>query len=121
MIATIGGSLWYGATIVGVGDLAAGSFVLGGTTTFYSLNLVTQTTAAIGDFPFGAGSGVNVQLSQLGGTNAWGSLTGASGTVTFTSLADGRAVGTFSGTLVPIGPTVGTIAITNGTFDVLVP
>jgi hypothetical protein len=38
--------------------------------------------------------------------------------VSFTQLSDGRAVGTFSGTLVPVGTTVGNLTVTNGTFDV---
>jgi len=118
MNADLGGFLWKAATVVGLGDLGAGSLSFGGHTTSHSVNLVTASPAAIGDFPLGVASGMNLTVMQLGGTNAWGSGTGATGTVSFTQLSDGRAAGTFSGTLVPLGTTVGSLTITNGTFDV---
>lgn len=116
--ATLGASAWNAATIVGLGDLASGSLVLVATTTTHSIQFATTTPVTTGTYTLG--NGVNITASQLGTTNAWGSLTGVTGTVTFTSLGNGRARGSFTGTLVPMGTTAGTLSITNGTFDVRV-
>jgi hypothetical protein len=119
--ATLGGLPWYAATVVGLGNHAAGSFSFGGTTTLYNVNMVTATpVTAVGDFDLAVTGGINLTVAELGGTDAWGSGPGATGTVSFTSLADNRVVGTFSGTLVPLGPTVGNLTVTGGAFDVVI-
>jgi hypothetical protein len=119
--ATLGGFPWYGATVVGVGDINAGAFSIGGTSTGYSVQVVTATQATVGDFPLGQTSGMNLTVQQFGTTNVWGSGPGASGTVSYTSLSNGRVVGTFTGTLAPIAPTVGNLTVADGTFDVVIP
>ncbi|HEY9384930.1 MAG TPA: hypothetical protein VIP80_15580 [Gemmatimonadales bacterium] len=110
--ATIGGAAWNGATVVGLGT--GGAFSLGGTSSSYNLSFTTQTVVSAGNtYPFG--SGFSVTASN--GSTSWGAL-GSTGTVTITSLANGRAVGTFAGTLVGNAGAPGPLVFTNGSFDV---
>ncbi len=62
----------------------------------------------------------DVRLSVIGLTNgqSWGGVAGDVGTVVVTSLADGRVVGNFTGTLQPLGDATGTLLVSGGHFDV---
>jgi hypothetical protein len=113
--ATLNGTAWNGATVIGVGN--GGSFSLGGQGTSYNISLTTSVAVSAGNtYPIGAG-GFSVTATL--GSSTWTSA-GGNGTVTVSSLANGRAVGTFSGTLAAGVGTIGTLVITNGTFDVKV-
>jgi len=110
--ATIGGVAWNGATVVGLGQ--GGAFSLGGTSTTYNLSLTTQVAVSAGiSYAIGGNNGFSVTATQ--GGNAWGGP-GSTGSVSITSLAGGRAVGTFSGTLARTGGSA--LSIAGGTFDI---
>ncbi|HTS87053.1 MAG TPA: hypothetical protein VMG41_01050 [Gemmatimonadales bacterium] len=114
--ATLGGAPFVGATVVGIG--ASGAFSLGGQTTAQSLNLITNVVAdTTGTYALGS-AGIRLTVLDIATAHSWGGFAGDSGIVVITSLANGRAVGTFSGTLAPGASSPGPLTVTNGSFDV---
>jgi hypothetical protein len=113
--ADLGGTPFFGATVVGIGSM--GSYAFGGNTEEFDLSFVTQTPVnATGDYALGTGIRLTVQNKET--NDVWGGAAAATGTVTITSVANGRLVGTFSGTLQPNGQAPGTLVVANGSFDV---
>lgn len=112
--ATIAGSPWNGATVVALGT--GGAFAGGGTSDSYHVSLTTSTVVAAGNsYPIG-NSGVSV--SVILGNASWGG-TGSTGTVTISSLGNGRVAGLFAGTLPRLGGGA-PLVIANGSFDMRV-
>lgn len=117
--ATLGATPFNGATVIGLGDLSLGAFNLGGQTVTTSLTIATATPiTAPGSFT--VGSGVTLSVLDLSSGHSWNSAAGATGTVTFTSVGNGRVAGTFDAVLVPVGGASGTLTVAGGSFDVLV-
>jgi hypothetical protein len=113
--ADLGGTQFNGATVVGLGS--AGSFSFGGTTDSLGLNLVTVTPlTTTGTYPIL--TGIKVSVADLKKNHNWGGVSGDAGSVTVSSLADGRVVGSFSGTLHSLGGATADLVVTNGSFDV---
>jgi hypothetical protein len=117
--ASLGGTAFNAATVVGLGDLAAGAFSLGGQTVTTSVSITTaaQITAP-GTYNLGAE--VTMSVLDFVTADAWSSGTGATGTVTITSIGNGRLVGSFDGVLVSTAMGGPSLAVTGGAFDVLV-
>lgn len=113
--ATLGGIAWNGATVLALGS--NGVFVGGGQTTSRSVQL-QATTPLTTPGSYNLHGGVDLSIVDLSNGHSWGGSSGDVGTVVFTSLADGRVVGTFSGTLQPGAATTGTLVVTEGTFDI---
>jgi hypothetical protein len=113
--ATLGGRPFNGATVVGLGS--AGSFSFGGTTDSLSVHLVSVTpVTAAGTYPFL--TGINLSVTDFKKNHNWGGVSGDVGSVIVTSVANGRIVGTFSGTLHSLGAATADLVVTNGSFDV---
>jgi hypothetical protein len=114
--ATLGGTAWNGATIVGQGS--GGSFGITAATDSFTVSLQPSVAVTAGNaYTIGTGAG-KVTLSVVhngGGARSWGGQAGDVGTVVVTSLANGRAAGTFSGTL---AGNSGSLTFANGEFDV---
>jgi hypothetical protein len=116
--ANLGGAPYTAATVVGTGS--TGAFSIAGLTTAKTVNLVSVALAdTVGTYALG-NSGIRVTVLDLASTHSWGGVTGDTGTVVISSLANGRAVGTFSGILVRALSATDTLTVTNGTFDVRV-
>jgi hypothetical protein len=111
--ATLNGEPWNGATVVGLGDTAAGALSFGAMTTGVSLSFVTSVPVQAGQSYDQSG----VRLTALNGAASWGT-TGGTSTVTVTALSAKRVAGTFSAMLSPAGTATAALAITGGTFDV---
>jgi len=118
--ASLGGTAFNGATVTGLGDIGLGSFVVGGLTTVHSVS-ITTAMAITAPGSYVVGTDVNMSVLNFVTGDSWAALTGATGTFTITSIGNGRIVGTFDADLVPMGSTVGNLAVTGGSFDVLVP
>ncbi len=115
---TLGTTAFNAATVVGLGDLAAGAFVLGGTTVTKSVSISTTTQVTVpGTYTLGTEMSISVLDFPTG--DSWITSTGATGTVIVTSIGNGRVAGTFDADLVPLGSAVGNLAVV-GSFDVRV-
>jgi hypothetical protein len=113
--ATLGGTAFNGATVVGLGS--AGSFSFGGNSDSLTISFVTATpVTAAGTYAFH--TGINVSVSDLKLQHNWGGISGDAGSVIVTSVANGRVQGTFSGTLHTQMQGLTDLTITNGAFDV---
>jgi hypothetical protein len=118
--ATIGGQPWVAATVVPVGQ--TGIFVVGGQNTERSVSITPTLVVSPGTYPIGNGTnGISVHVINTGTANSWGPTNGSTGSVTFTSTGGGRISGTFSGTLAPVGGSLGNLTVTNGAFDIRAP
>jgi len=113
--AHLGATPFNGATVVGIGNL--GSYSFGGTTDSLSVSFVTAMPVTNpGTYPLL--TGFNVSVTDFKKNHNWGGVSGDVGSVTVTSLANGRIAGTFSGTLHSLGGMTADLVVTNGTFDV---
>ena len=113
--ATIGGTPWNGATIVGI-RTGASTFSVTSSTTAYTMSFTTvvpiTTTGA-----YNIGPDVTMQVQQTGTANAWAQVGGPSaGTLNITSLDAGRIVGNFTATLPKQGGGTA-LTITSGTVN----
>ncbi|MEP6834945.1 MAG: DUF6252 family protein [Gemmatimonas sp.] len=85
-----------------------------------NLSILLSGVSAVGTYPLTATPNRTIQISGSPGNAlaTWGSqFTGGSGSVTITSFMASRVVGTFTGTLAPIGGgATGNLTIT-GSFD----
>jgi hypothetical protein len=116
---SLGGTAWNGATVIGAGNLGAGTPQIGGNSTTYSMSAGPLVAISVGDFAIG--SQITVQVTETGTGNSWASLAGSTGTFSFTQVGNARVVGTFSGVLQPVGSASGTLTLTGGQFDVRIP
>ncbi len=125
--ATLNGT-FYNAASVATTSNATGLSGFTSVTSKWGLTVFVSGALAVGTYPLGTAGGVTVIMGVSGectpgsgaNTCSWnGTLPGATGTVTITSVTGNRATGTFSGTL-PRSGTAGaaTVVITNGTFDI---
>ncbi len=121
--ASFNGTPWVAAiSSASRNDNPNGLFVLSGLELNENFTAVFPTPAGTGTYPLDNVPG-HILMVQAGvGANAvccWG-VNGDTGSITFTSLTLTRAAGTFHATLSPQPATaaVGTLTITNGTFDV---
>jgi hypothetical protein len=113
--AGLGATAFNAATVVGLGN--SGSFSFGGGNDSLNLSFVTSTpVTTTGDYAFL--TNFNITLSDLKLNHNWGGVSGDSGKVTITSLANGRIVGTFSGRLHALGGAQPDLNVTGGSFDV---
>jgi hypothetical protein len=116
--ADLNGDHWYGATVVALG--ANGAFVIGGQTTTLSVQIL-NTTVVNGPATLNLLSGVTITVLDFTTGHSWGGISGDVGSVHYSGVGNGRANGTFSGTLQPNGGgATGTLTITNGGFNVRV-
>jgi hypothetical protein len=115
--ATLAGAAWNAATVVALGS--GGVFGFNASNDSYSLTIAPGTVVVSGQsYPIG-GAGTQMSVIRTGTANTWTSgVAGSVGTLTITSLAGGRASGTFGATLLPGAGTVGSLTTANGTFDV---
>ncbi len=114
--ATIAGVSWNGATVAGQGS--GGAFTLSGLSTDYFLAVSTSVVVTAGT-TYNLGSGVALDVTEVKTGHDWGGIPTDVGTVTISSLAGNRAVGTFAGSLTPgFSSPPGALVITGGTFDV---
>jgi hypothetical protein len=111
----LNGQPWNGATVVGLGNTAAGALSFGGMTTGVSLSFVTSTPVQAGSSY--DGTGVRLTASGTGANCCWGA-SGDVSSVTVTTLSTRRVAGTFAATLSPTGSATAPLVITGGTFDV---
>ncbi len=96
--ATIGGSPWYAATIVGLHP-GSGTFSLSASNTAYSLTLVPKVPVSAGN-SYGIPSQMGVTVLREGTAESWWGGTGADiGTVTISTFDAHRLVASFSGIL----------------------
>ena len=117
--ATLDGSSWNGATIVGA-NADAGLAGFTATSTDY---VVTLVVAPIGDPGSGPLSTIypirRVQIVRVSDGAGWGGTAGDEGSITIESLTPARVSGTFSGTLAPVGaPGRPPVVVADGRFDV---
>jgi hypothetical protein len=125
--ATIDGTAWSAnqATITSAGNtsqLPGGLIFSGGTLTQPSRSLVINLgrISGPGTYPLGVNTGTNAGgtlTMVLGSESWWTPLNGDGGTVTISSMANGRMQGTFTATLVPLAGGSGTVQVTNGQFN----
>ncbi|MGE0159924.1 MAG: hypothetical protein AB7T31_10990 [Gemmatimonadales bacterium] len=114
--ATINGQPWNGATVLGTGNLGAGTISLGGSNTVYSVLILPFPSASVDSLSIAAGE-VSVAVQLLSASQFWGGP-GSTGSVTFTSLGNNYATGTFDGILTASGGgATGTLTISGGTFE----
>jgi hypothetical protein len=110
---------------------APGIYVISGSKFLTSTNVLTilltlYNVRGPGTYPLGVGANVvgGTGIVSISETSAgWSTpLSGASGTVTITTLTATRIVGTFDFTATPIsGPSTGTKTVTEGRFDLPIP
>lgn len=117
--ATLDGERWNGATIVS-GSADANIAGFSATSTDYTVILSVAPVSGPGSGPI---STVNptrrVQVVRVSDGAGWGGTAADQGTVTIESIDDARVVGSFSGTLAPVGaPTRPPLAVADGRFDV---
>lgn len=116
--ALIGGTPWNGATVTALGT--GGVFVFGAINDTLSISISPGTVMSAGSsYPIGGPGGATMTVTRAGTAKSWGAATGTSvGTLQITTLANGRASGMFSATLVPGPGTTGSLVIAQGAFDV---
>ncbi len=114
-IATIGGTPWNAATIVGIHP-GAGTFSLAADNTAYSISLVPKVPVAAGN-AYGIPSQMGITVSRTGTADSWwGGLGADIGTVTITTFDANRLIASFNGTLPPLAG-VGTLTVTGGAIN----
>lgn len=114
-IASIGGTPWNAATIVGINP-GGGTFSVAADNTAYSITLLPKQPVSAGN-TYGIPSQMTVQVIRTGTTDSWwGGLGADVGTITITTLAADRLVATFSGNLVALNAS-GPLAVTGGAIN----
>jgi hypothetical protein len=112
--AAINDDAWNAATVVGVGDTAAGALSFGGMTTGISLSFVTAMPVAAGNTYDQTG----IQLTANGNGGTWGGSPDDVVSVAVTALDARRVAGTFTATLAPVAGATAPLSIAVGAFDV---
>lgn len=128
--ATIDGTAWAAAGVTisaaaNTSQLPGGLIFLGSSTTQPARGMVINLGRinGPGTYPLGVNTGTNAGgtlTMTLGAASWWTPLNGEAGTITITSMANGRMQGTFSATLGRLAGTGGaeTVTVTNGQFNV---
>lgn len=128
--ATIDGTAWAasGATISASGNMSQipGGLLFQGSTLSQPARALVINLARVagpGTYPLGVNTGTNAGgtlTMTLGSASWWTPLNGDAGSITITSMANGRMQGTFSATLGRLAGTGGNdqVVITNGQFNV---
>jgi hypothetical protein len=109
--ATVNGTAWHAATVVTSG----GGF--GASNTEFMMTLVGPTPEP-GTYPLGGSAPRRFVVQRIGVGTAWGGTAADQGSVTISSVAGGRLVGTFSATLPQTTGSGAPLVITNGIFDI---
>ncbi len=100
-IASLGGTPWNAATIVGLIP-GSGIFSLGADNTAYSISISPKLPVAAGN-TYGIPSQMNMTVIRTGTADSWAAITGPDiGTVTITTFEANRLVASFSATLPPL-------------------
>jgi hypothetical protein len=104
-------------------QLPGGLVFSGGTLTQPSRGLILSLgrIAGPGTYPLGVNNGTNAggTLTMTFGVNSWWTpLDGDAGSITITSMANGRVAGHFEATLAPLAGGTGTVEVTQGQFNV---
>lgn len=124
--ATIGGASFVASTVA-LQSMPATLFGFTSGNTRYTLSVTVQSMPGPGTYAIGAGQPARISVGGKcveGGAQdcAWSSTSGGTGTVTVTTMAGGRATGTFTGTIpLAAGSGAATLSVTGGTFDIGVP
>lgn len=127
--ATIGGTSWNGAIIVGTyaPTVADGTFIVTASNTSFTLSISLSGCTGAGDFPLSMTVparivGVNGPSDDPQGSNCCWDAIGASGSVTLTSFSATRVAGVLNVTLMPSSgtPATGPISV-SGEFDIGIP
>lgn len=130
LAASIDGTAWSAAsgTIAASGNTSQipGGLIFQGSTLSQPARALVINLARIagpGTYPLGVNTGTNAGgtlTMSLGTASWWTPLSGDAGTITITSMANGRMQGTFSATLGRLAGTGGAdqVTITNGQFNV---
>ena len=115
-IATIGGTPFNGATIVGI-NAGGGVFSVGADNTVYSISLLPKIPVTAGN-TYGIPSQMGITLTEMGTTNSWwGGLGADIGSVTITTFNANRLIATFNGTLPALSGAPATMAVTGGAIN----
>ena len=115
-IATIGGTPFNGATIVGI-NAGGGIFSVGADNTVYSISLLPKIPVTAGN-TYGIPSQMSITLAEMGTTNSWwGGLGADIGSVTITTFNANRLIATFNGTLPVLGGAPATMTVTGGAIN----
>jgi hypothetical protein len=125
--ATLNGTSYKAASVATTSNAASLSG-FASVTSKWGVLVFVSGLMAVGTYPLGTTGGVTVSMGVNGectpgsGTLncSWnGTLPGATGSVTITSVTGNRATGTFSGTLPRNGSAgAATMVVSNGTFDI---
>lgn len=113
---------WIAASSVASGS-ANQSVVLTANNAAYTFT-ITLDPSEVGTGPLSEAAPVRrLIVEQSFSPNSWGGTAADQGTITITSVSNGRIVGTFSGTLAPTNTGSGTapLVLSNGTFDIPLP
>lgn len=114
-IATIGGSPWNAATIVGLNG-GGGTFSLAAGNTAYSITLLPKQPVTAGN-SYGIPSQMDITVTRTGTADSWwGGLGADIGSVTISTITSNRLVATFHGTLAPLNA-VGDLDVGGGAIN----
>ena len=114
-IATIGGTPWNAATIVGIYP-GAGIFSVAADNTTYSITLVPKVPVTAGN-TYGIPSQMGITVSRTGTADSWwGGLGADIGSVTVSTFDANRLIASFNGTLPPLAA-VGSLTVTGGAIN----
>ncbi len=114
--ATINGTAWNAATVVGTGG--PGTYVFNSANTEYSVTITVGPITGPGSGPLSHSVPPlrRIQVIRVGTAQSWGSSPNDQGTITVTALSATRLAGTFTATLTP-GSGGTPMVISNGSFD----
>jgi hypothetical protein len=122
--ATVAGSAWCALSVVANYYTSQQQVVITGTsfsTTGTTYAVTLSASAITGPGTYNLSTTVPLRFAVVGSSTGVGyttTVTGSSGTITFTTITSTHAVGTFSFTAVANTGGTGTIQVTNGSFDV---
>jgi hypothetical protein len=118
--ASIGGTPWNAATVVGSGG-GQGTVTFNASNTAYSLTVIVGPITGPGTGPLSSTVPVRrITVQRIGGAGGWGGTAADQGTLTITTLSATRVAGSFSGTLAPSAafPGASPLVISGASFDV---
>jgi hypothetical protein len=114
-IATIDGTPWNAATIVGIHP-GPGIFSVAADNTVYSIVILTQVLVTAGN-TYGIPSQMHMTVSRMGTSDSWyGGLGEDVGSVTITTFDANRLIASFSGTLPPLSGN-SSLTVTGGAIN----
>jgi len=114
-VATLGGTPWNAATVVGLTG-GAGSFSTSADNADYSITLSPKVPVSSGN-TYNIPSDINITVINKNTTDSWYGGTGADiGTMTINTIAANRLYANFSGTLPPLSAS-GSLLVTGGAIN----